>query len=94
MYYTAGLKKDGTVLVAGKCYTDPQEIKLDAKRKKQVEGWTDIIAISAAQRGPMGLKSDGTVVAAGYDTSKWKNIIKIAGSDTHIAGLKSDGTVV
>ncbi len=42
----------------------------------------------------MGLKSDGIVVAAGYDTSKWKNIIKIAGSDTHIAGLKSDGTVV
>ena len=93
-YFTAGLKKDGTVLVTGKCYTYEQEKFTDARRKKQVAGWTDIVAISRAPRGPMGLKSDGTVVAAGYDTSKWKNIVKIAGSDSHIVGLKSDGTVV
>ena len=93
-YFTAGLRKDGTVLVTGRCYADEGEKNTDAKRKKQVAGWTDIVAISRAPRGPMGLKKDGTVVAAGYDTSKWKNIVKIAGSDTHIVGLTSKGTVV
>jgi hypothetical protein len=48
----------------------------------------------------VGLKSDGTVVAVGYDAhgqcnvSGWMDIIQIDGGYEHTVGLKSDGTVV
>ena len=49
----------------------------------------------------IGLKSDGTVVAAGYgsdrgnlDIENWENIISIDSGPSHTVGLKSDGTVV
>jgi hypothetical protein len=48
----------------------------------------------------VGLKSDGTVVAVGYDAhgqcnvGGWMDIIQIDGGYEHTVGLKSDGTVV
>jgi VCBS repeat-containing protein len=48
----------------------------------------------------VGLKSDGTAVAAGLlsdgqcDVSGWSGIVEVAGGDKHSVGLKSDGTVV
>ena len=48
----------------------------------------------------MGLKSDGTMVAVGWnglgqcDVSGWTDIIQIAAGGIHTVGLKSDGTVV
>jgi alpha-tubulin suppressor-like RCC1 family protein len=48
----------------------------------------------------IGLKSDGTVVSAGNDSSGqcdvdgWMDIIKVAAGYDHTVGLKSDGTVV
>jgi alpha-tubulin suppressor-like RCC1 family protein len=48
----------------------------------------------------LGLKSDGTVVAAGYnscgqcDVGNWTDIIQVDGGGEHTVGLKSDGTVV
>ena len=48
----------------------------------------------------MGLKSDGTVVAVGYncygqlDVGSWSNIVQVAAGEIHTVGLKSDGTVV
>ena len=48
----------------------------------------------------LGLKSDGTVVAAGangygqLNLDSWTNIIQVAAGETHTVGLKSDGTVV
>jgi hypothetical protein len=47
-----------------------------------------------------GLKSDGTVVAAGLDNcgqcnvGNWTDIVQVAADDYHTVGLKSDGTVV
>jgi hypothetical protein len=47
-----------------------------------------------------GLKSDGTVVAAGLNNygqcnvGNWTDIVQVAADDYHTAGLKSDGTVV
>lgn len=52
--YTVGLKADGTVKVA--CYQ--KEVA------NIVNSWTDIIAISANGPCIVGLKSNGTVVAA------------------------------
>ena len=48
----------------------------------------------------VGLKADGTVVAAGNNAadqcnvSDWRDIVAITASDFHTVGLKLDGTVV
>ena len=47
----------------------------------------------------VGLKSDGTVVAVGYDMGQlnvgsWTDIVQVAAGSNHTVGLKSDGTVV
>ena len=62
--------------------------------------WSDIIAISEGSGHTVGLKSDGTVVAVGYnydgecDVDDWTDIIAISAGSFHTVGLKSDGTVV
>ena len=48
----------------------------------------------------MGLKSDGTVVAVGWNdhgqcnVGDWTGIVQVAAGGYHTIGLKSDGTVV
>ena len=90
----AGLKSDGTVVVSnhgvdqnGAIYTDAFE-------------WSDIIAISKGFESLLGLKRDGTVVAAGNlrsgqeNIAEWTDIVAIsAGQDIHV-GLKGDGSIV
>jgi len=68
---------------------------------KTVCGWTDIIAISAEMNHYVGLKSDGTVVAAALDdysnelnVGSWTDIIAIAAGSDYTTGLKSNGTIV
>ena len=85
---TAALHADGTVsVVGGNSCRDAQE-------------WTDIVAISVGTSHIVGLKSDGTVVAAGAngddqcEVSEWTDIIAVAAGKSHTVGLKSDGTVV
>lgn len=51
-----GLKRDGTVAVAG---------NLPAKQKDIISAWTDIVAVAAGQNISVGLKADGSIVAAG-----------------------------
>jgi alpha-tubulin suppressor-like RCC1 family protein len=56
--------------------------------------------VAAAGDNTVGLKSDGTVVAVGWDeygqcnVGGWTDIIQVAASDVHTVALKSDGTVV
>ena len=62
--------------------------------------WTDIIAVSAATWHLVGLKSDGTVVATGNNSSgacnteSWKDIIAIGTATGATYGVKKNGTVV
>lgn len=62
--------------------------------------WTDIIAVSADFSQVVGLKDDGTVVAAGgndygqCDVEEWTDIVAISSGGSYTAGLKLDGTVV
>ena len=53
--------------------------------------------VGAGNSHTVGLKSDGTVVAVGYnygDVSGWADIVAISAGNSHTVGLKSDGTVV
>ena len=58
------------------------------------------MAVSAGSYHTVGLKSDGTVVAAGEndygqcDVQDWTDIVTVSASSYHTVGLKSDGTVV
>ena len=56
--------------------------------------------VSAGGNHTVGLKSDGTVVAVGYnddgqcDVEDWTDIVAVSVGYSHTVGLKSDGTVV
>ena len=58
------------------------------------------MAIAAGSNHTIGLKSDGTVAAVGWNehgqcnVSDWRDIVAIAAGCAHTVGLKSDGTVV
>ena len=58
------------------------------------------MAVSVAFRHTVGLKSDGTVVAVGYNedgqcnVSDWRDIVAVSAGSGCTVGLKSDGTVV
>lgn len=95
-YHTLGVKKDGTVIVAG------------SSRYGQcnVNNWQDIVTIVTGSSRTVGLKKDGTVVAVGREeryrcenpcaVSDWRDIVSIATATEggHTVGLKKDGTVV
>ncbi len=56
--------------------------------------------VAAGWYHTVGLKSDGTVVAVGYndhgqcDVGGWTDITQVAVGEEHTVGLKTDGTVV
>ncbi len=81
---TIGVRKDGTVVVCGKC-DDAEEI----------EHWTNIEKVFIGQIGStvVGLKYDGTVVCSRkeYDVSDWCGIIQVAVSSDFILGIDGDG---
>ena len=71
-------------------------------RERSFALWNDIAERQtiACSGHTVGLKSDGTVVAVGYNTggqcdvSDWTNVVAVACGGYHTVGLKSDGTVV
>lgn len=118
--FSLGLKKDGTVVstidtekydpydLVGDGYTEDdarQEKEVLEWVKRQVDSWTDIVAIAAGGMHAVGLKSDGTVVAAGStngsqsDVGDWQNMIAIdannsSGVDFGLTiGVTSQGTI-
>lgn len=101
---TLGLKKDGTVVAAGSRISYHEELSK----------WDNIVAISTggsrhssgivndyyAYSYALGVRSDGTVEAAGSNrygqcnVSDWTDIVAISAGVSHTVGLKTDGTVV
>lgn len=65
-----------------------------------VGGWSDITALAVGGAHTVGLRSDGTVVAVGYNGNgqcnlqDWTNITAIGAGYHHTVGLRSDGTVL
>ncbi len=73
------------------------------ERTRSFALWRQVSAddfISASVSSTVGLKSNGTVVAVGYNgngkcsVDGWKDIIAISAGAGHTVGLKADGTVV
>ena len=59
-----------------------------------------LYTVSASNEHTIGLKSDGTVVAVGYnywgqcDITEWKDIVAVSAGSISTVGVKSNGTVV
>ena len=86
-----GLKEDGTVVASG----------WDVDGSCDVDGWSDIISVSAqGNNHTVGLRTDGTVVATGYngcgqrEVSDWSDIVSVVAGGNHTVGLRADGTVM
>ena len=88
--HIVGVKKDGTVLAAGRNDRGECNVRL----------WENIISVDTAEGLTVGLKEDGTVVAAGLkiygqcNVEEWTDIIAVTCGWYHTVGLKKDGTVV
>ena len=87
-----GLKADGTVVAAGNNWGHP----------KDVESWTNIVAVGAGDAFTVGLKADGSVVVQGHlkrdegeiRVDDWTDIVAISVEPDGVMGLRADGTVV
>jgi alpha-tubulin suppressor-like RCC1 family protein len=72
----------------------------DSPPECEVGDWTDITKVAAGEWHTVGLKSDGTVVAVGWNwdgqcnIGGWTDITQVAAGDYHTVGLKSEGTMV
>ncbi len=68
--------------------------------ENNIVGLTDIVAVYSGDYHTILLKSNGTVIAEGFndddigDFSNWTDIVAIACGDSHAVGVKADGTVV
>lgn len=81
-----GLKRDGTVVAAGK----------NDKGQCDVEEWEDIISVVSFIKGSIGLKADGTLVTSGEipDVRGWSDIVAISNGDGILLGLRADGHIL
>ena len=84
---TAGVRKDGTVVVCGK----------DSAIKNIVAKWTNIEHLyeGIGEQSLIGLKYDGTIVSTEndqtFDMSAWRGIIDISVGISCVAGLSGNG---
>lgn len=95
-YFTGLLNSDGTV----KVYSTQNNTDFT-----EVESWTGIVKLFAGYDQIIGIKEDGTCVAAGgnilvdgvYGESmveEWRNIVSAVGAGGFTVGLQSDGKCV
>ena len=94
-YTVLGLRADGQVLYET-IYSDVAFVNWDDS------SWTDIVDVDMGVGYAVGVKADGTAVAAwDYETSLdisalsgWSGIVSVSAGCDYVYGLKSDGTVV
>ena len=96
-YKLLGLKADGTMLATETMYPEwMAELIGDLDFSK----WKDLVDIYAWGASFIGLKADGTVLAAGMDeggqlnVGKWKNIKALVVDNYTTLGLLEDGTLI
>ena len=81
--HIVGIKKDGSVLTAGKA-------------SGNYEDWSDIVDAVAGYDYTVGLKNDGTCISSKpeIDVSSWNNIEKIYGGYDYCIGFTKDGEFI
>ena len=89
-YYSAGLKTDGTVVLAGISGPD-------------CSGWMDVDNLAAGDYFIVGLTSQGTLISSGIESaigsatagiiSQWTDIRQIAAGHDHILAVNGDGII-
>ena len=93
------LKADGTVYYTAtpNMMTDLQKLESTCK---VLEGWSGLCSVAAGYTHLVGLKADGTVVAAGdndrgqCNVEAWTEVVAIAAGMYYTVGVKADGTLV
>lgn len=91
--YVLGLKGDGRVEFT---WTNPYR---GPSGEEKIGEWTDIVDIIATETHAVGLRSDGTVVAAGENDAgqcnveSWTNIVAIYATREVTVGLTAEGTL-
>ena len=98
----AALKTDGTVYVGQHNQDEGRYVNPDAMiwALNDAAYWTDIVAIDCGEHHIVGLKADGTVVAAGdnshgqCDVMGWNNISSIYANSSETFAIRKDGSVL
>ena len=91
---TFGLRKDGTVIGAGKMLKQYEWLESDLGK------WNEIVAISAGKDFLIGLKQDGKVMCLNCDNTlskkmeKWRDVSAVSTGMAHTLALLKDGTVL
>lgn len=94
------LMKFGQYPSAAIAFSKLGDYRDSAQRAKEAGEMQQIFSIAAGENHTVGLRSNGTVVAVGYnkwgqcDISGWTDIVAVAAGNDHTVGLRSDGTVV
>ncbi|MCI6885915.1 MAG: hypothetical protein MR868_01505, partial [Lachnospiraceae bacterium] len=89
-----GIRGDGTVAVLKASNRDEQSGLL------QAEQWTDMVQLALSESHIIGLKNDGTVVAAGdnnngeCDIEEWADVVSVDAADGCTIGLTKDGKLL
>lgn len=98
-----GIREDGTVLVAGQSSgngADREDSSGGASDwLDEIAGWSGIRQAAITDDLALGLREDGTVVAAGalaetLDFSEWTQIVSLSAGNGEAVGVKEDGTVL
>lgn len=110
--HTVGLDTDGDIFNEnGDVYiVGYRSDEIAAEIKAAADEWTNLTAISTGGSSPgyagrghvVGLKEDGTLVAAGDKNHgqcnvtgpEWSNLVAVSAGDYHTVGLRADGTIV
>ncbi len=93
MYHAVIVLEDGTVKVS----------TISARNNGgygNVYSWRDVVQAAAGAEHTVGLKSDGTVLAAGSnangqcEVSGWRDVVCVAAGEYYTLGIQSDGTLL
>ena len=98
-----GIREDGTVLVAGQSSGNGTDGGASSGGASdwldEIAGWSGIRQAAITDDLALGLRQDGTVVAAGalaetLDFSEWTQIVSLSAGNGEAVGVKEDGTVL
>ncbi len=76
-------------------------VKMSPRRAEMLtDGWTDLVDIGLGSTYVVGIRSNGTALAAGRmesiieDVAEWTDVVSVSCADNYCIGLKKDGTLV